>query len=242
MGAQGRAGPRLPPRRTTKDVDLVRHDDENAATADLLAAQEVDLDDYFVFALEKLGQITEAEEGGAIRFRARAELAGRLFDEVTVDVAFSDPLGWEPELLSGPDLLGFAGLDPAVVPVVPLEQQVAEKVHAYTRSYGGRRSSRVKDLVDLVLIEEAARLDAERLRAALVRTFAARDRQALPESLPPPPAEWAVPYRRLAEQVGIDVDLGQGHGAAASFLDPILSGTDMVGRWDPARGLWMADP
>lgn len=79
--------------RTTKDVDLVPHDDENAATADLLAAQEVDLDDYFVFALEKLGQITEAEEGGAIRFRARAEPAGRLFDEVTVDVAFSDPLG-----------------------------------------------------------------------------------------------------------------------------------------------------
>lgn len=229
--------------RTTKDMDLVRGDDEEAATADLLAAQEMDLGDHFVFAVEKVGRITEAEEGGAIRFRARAELAGRLFDEVIVDVAFSDPLGWDPELLSGPDLLGFAGLDPAMVPVIPLDQQVAEKVHAYTRSYrGGRPSSRVKDLVDLVLIQESTRLDAERLREALVRTFAARDRQALPESLPPPPAAWATPYRKLAEQVGIDLDLAQGHSTAAKFLDPILTGRATVGRWDPARGRWLTDP
>lgn len=229
--------------RTTKDMDLVRRDDEEAATADLLAAQEMDLGDYFVFAVEKVGQITEAEEGGAIRFRARAELAGRLFDDVIVDIAFSDPLGWEPELLSGPDLLDFAELDPAAVPVIPLEQQVAEKVHAYTRSYGGgRRSSRVKDLVDLVLIERSTYLDTERLRAALVRTFAARDRQALPGSLPLPPAEWATPYRKLAEQVGIDLDLAQGHASAGRFLDPVLSGSATAGRWDPSRGLWLADP
>lgn len=32
--------------RTTKNMDLARYDDEEAATADLLAAQSVDLGDY----------------------------------------------------------------------------------------------------------------------------------------------------------------------------------------------------
>ncbi|MBI2403732.1 MAG: hypothetical protein HYV20_13555 [Gemmatimonadetes bacterium] len=36
--------------------------------------------------------------------------------------------------------------------MIPLARHVAEKVHAYARTYGeGRASTRVKDLVDLVL-------------------------------------------------------------------------------------------
>jgi len=168
--------------RTTKDIDLVRQDDEEAATSDLLAAQNVDLGDFFVFSVERVRRSEDAE-GDAVRYRVGAELGGRLFEEVLVDVGFSDPLGWQPERLRGPDLLAFAGIDPAEVPALPLEQQVAEKVHAYTRTYGGRHaSSRVKDLVDLVLVKRFMTLDAARLRRALEVTFENRGRQALPGS------------------------------------------------------------
>ena len=51
------------------------------------------------------------------------------------------------------------------------EQHVAEKVHAYSRSYHGQPSSRVKVLVDLVLVKQFMTLDAARLREALVGTF-----------------------------------------------------------------------
>jgi len=44
--------------RTTKDMDLARRDDEEAATADLLAAQAVNLDDYFTFAIERTDKRT----------------------------------------------------------------------------------------------------------------------------------------------------------------------------------------
>ncbi|MGH9893039.1 MAG: nucleotidyl transferase AbiEii/AbiGii toxin family protein, partial [bacterium] len=71
--------------RTTKDVDLVRRDDEEAATTDLLGAQNLDLGDSFVFSLEKLGRPQDAE-GDAVRYRVRSELGGRLFEEVLVDV------------------------------------------------------------------------------------------------------------------------------------------------------------
>ncbi|MPZ93283.1 MAG: hypothetical protein GEU68_17010 [Actinobacteria bacterium] len=112
-------------------------------------SQSVKFDDFFVFAIEKVGRITEEEDGGAVRYRARAELAGRLFEQVTVDIGFSDALGWQPERLQAPDFLSFAGIEPIEVPTLPIEQHIAGKVHAYTRSYGdGRQSSRVKDLVD----------------------------------------------------------------------------------------------
>jgi hypothetical protein len=49
------------------------------------------------------------------------------------------------------------------------------------------RSTRVKDLVDLVLIARAARLEYTELRRALERTFKVRGTSALPVDLPPPP-------------------------------------------------------
>lgn len=53
-------------------MDLVRRDDEESATADLIACQSLDLGDFFVFVIQKAGQITEEQDGGAVRYRVRA--------------------------------------------------------------------------------------------------------------------------------------------------------------------------
>lgn len=224
--------------RTTKDMDLAREDDEEAATADFIAAQSVDLGDFFVFDIQKTRGLPEAT-GGAVRYRARAELAARLFEEVVIDVGFAGVLTGTPELLRGPELLTFAGIEPAEVPALPLEQHLAEKVHAYTRSYSaGVPSTRVKDLVDIVLIKSFATVDADRLAEALRRTFEVRDQQSLPATLPPPPADWSVPYGRLASEVGLSEDIAAGHDEAAAFLNPVLS-SRARGRWDPKRSAWI---
>lgn len=224
--------------RTTKDMDLARDDDEEAATADFVAAQSVDLGDFFVFDIQKTRELGETT-GGAVRYWARAELAARLFEEVVVDVGFAGVLTGTPELLRGPDLLTFAGIEPAEVPALPLEQHLAEKVHAYTRSYGtGVASTRVKDLVDMVLIGSFTSLDADRLAEALRRTFEIRDQQPLPATLPAPPADWKVPYGRLATEVGLSEDLAVGHAEASAFLNPILANR-ASGRWDPERSAWV---
>jgi len=219
-------------------MDLVRGDNEAAATSDLIAAQAVELDDFFAFDIEKVGAPGEALEGVAVRYRVRAELGGRRFEEVMVDIGFSDPLKWKPEPIRGPDLLAFADIEPTEVPVLPLEQHVAEKVHAYTRIYGqGQRSSRAKDLVDLVLVKQFMVLDAARLRMALVGVFEGRRQHVLPDRLPPPPTEWAVPYRKLAKEVGVDPNLRGGYAEAAAFLDPVLAGRT-AGQWNPQRASW----
>jgi hypothetical protein len=224
--------------RTTKDIDLGRQDDEEAATADLLKAQAADLGDFFVFAIEKTDRLDQLQEGAAVRYHADCDVAGRRFDSVTVDVAFGDPLA-EPEVLTSPNLLGFAGIEPVHVPAIPLPEHVAEKVHAYARMYGsgGIASTRVKDLIDLVLVAQSTRLHARDLRDALTRTFESRGTQVLPGDLPKPPDGWGIPYRRMASELGLDPDLDVGHAEAARFLNPILAG-HTSGSWNPKARRW----
>ncbi|MBI2537297.1 MAG: nucleotidyl transferase AbiEii/AbiGii toxin family protein [Gemmatimonadetes bacterium] len=144
---------RLPARsRATKDMDVGRSDGEAHATADLLAATALELPDFFVFRSERARDLDEVPEGAAVRYRVRAELAGRLFEEVILDAGFSHGTLPPADTVRSFDYLEFAGLPLVEVPVIPLARHVAEKVHAYARTYGeGRASTRVKDLVDLVL-------------------------------------------------------------------------------------------
>ncbi len=226
--------------RTTKDLDLSRQDGEEAATEDFVAVQELDLGDYFSFEIVKTSRLDVALEGAAVRYRAMADLAGRRFEDVIIDVGFGDPVILSPEVLQGPDLLSFANIDPVMVPTLPLAQHIAEKVHAYTRTYGSQRSStRVKDLVDLVLIQAHSDFQASTLRAALNETFNVRGSHPLPDRLPPPPPFWTTAYRNLAVDVGIPRDIAEGFGLVARFLDPVLDGTiPEDGCWDTKLGSW----
>jgi hypothetical protein len=227
--------------RTTMDVDLTRQDDEAAASTDFRAAELADLADYFNFDIGRSSQFDRADMGGAIRYQVRSSLGGRRFEEFVVDVAFADPVISAPDDVLAPDLLAFAGLPRVHVPVLPLHQHVAEKVHAYTRRYGLRHgpSSRVKDLIDLVLLQATEPFRADQLRQALQLTFHARDTHPLPALFPEPPTDWSTPYREIAVPLALPPDLQAAHRAIASLLDPILTAAiDDEARWDPAAGRW----
>jgi hypothetical protein len=226
--------------RPTKDMDLGRTDDEDAAIEDFTAVQELALDDFFSFAVRRTDDLDDADDFRAIRFHVTAELAGRVFDQFVVDIGFVDSISSEPEEIETSDLLSFAGIEPVRVPALPLPQHLAEKVHAYTRTYGesGRDSTRPKDLVDILLIAGSEGIDAATLREALETTFSEREQQPLPAALPPPPEAWREPYRRLAAEVAVEADLENAHALAAEFIDPILAG-GVHGTWDTQRGAWV---
>jgi hypothetical protein len=171
--------------RSTKDMDLARRGELDAADADFRRVPNVDLGDYFEFVVRRTEPAREDKEAGgaALRYQVRATLAGRVFEQVLVDVGFAPPSA-QPEVVEGPDLLAFAGLPPVRVPTLPTALHVAEKVHAYTRRYGpgSAPSSRPKDLVDLVLLATHEPFLAGELRAALEETFTARDTHPYPAS------------------------------------------------------------
>jgi len=224
--------------RTTKDADLVGPSASEQATEDLLSAQVLDLGDQFTFRVTRSRESGFDEPEPTVRFHVTAEVAGSVFDEALIDVTIRQEIDWEPETVSS-NLLAFAGVAEVIIPVVPTEIQVAEKIHAYTRPYGRsqRPTTRVKDLVDLVAIVEMTSLDADRLKTAVQRTFSRRGTHAIPVSLPGPPTEWTVPYRTLAVQAKITPDLARGYSKVVSCLHPILQGT-AAGSWDPSAANW----
>lgn len=227
--------------RSTKDVDIEWRAEESELLDTLLDAAGYDTGDFFVFAIERAGA-SEDRLGGSHRFRVSAALAGRPFETFLLDVGFRSDDAVNTETLRTDDLLGFAGIEPVEVEAVPLELQVAEKLHAYSRTYEGRRTStRTKDLVDLALIAELSTLDAAALRNEIETIFNLRKTHTAPTTLPPPPADWAAPFRRLAEEVGVPAELQAGHRDAAALLDPILGDEVTAGKWDPRQRQWLPE-
>ena len=88
--------------------------------------------------------------------------------------------------------------------VTDLRQQYAEKLHALSRTYQSGESSRVKDLLDLVLLIEDGVAPDEGLVASVKHVFAVRRTHAIPMQLGAPPANWQAPFAILAEEVGLD--------------------------------------
>jgi hypothetical protein len=226
--------------RMTKDIDLAGADNEQTATTSLIAAQGIDLSDHFSFDVARTAALDQTEAFRAVRYTVTAEVAGRRFEQFPVDVALNERPTAPSERLPIPSLLDFADIQPIEIPVIAIEQHIAEKVHAYTATYGPQEqhSTRIKDLIDILLIADLASPHADRLHASLATTFSTRERQPLPTALPPPPASWASPYARAAADVGLPIDLSAAHAEAATFLDPILAGIG-TGYWDSTQKRWI---
>lgn len=105
--------------------------------------------------------------------------------------------------MQGEDWLGFAGISAVVVPALSIEQHWAEKFHTYTRPREAT-NSRVRDLVDLVLILEHQQPSFGAIREAVEATFARRNTHPVPEGILPPPAGWAKPFAELAAGCRLD--------------------------------------
>jgi len=210
--------------RVSVDLDADHMHGAEAARVDLQRAAIEEIGDHFSFAVVGTDALGDAGMSLAVRFKLDSSLSGRPFEPLQVDVTIAAPDPWDAQPARRPGLLAELGLDPIEVLLVPLERQVAEKLHAYTRTYKGGGTTRARDLVDLLLIRQHERLDALLLRDAIPRVFHRRATHAVPVRLAPPPHELAVSYRNEAEHVGIVRELKEAHQLLADWLDPVLAG------------------
>jgi predicted nucleotidyltransferase component of viral defense system len=210
--------------RTTKDVDIDWTLGEEAATEVLLDAAGHEMDDHFEFDVRR-GESGDDLAGGGQRWSVLATLAGREFERVAIDVGFGKPPVVEPDTVTSSHLLEFADIESVTVPALAVEQHLAEKLHAYSRVYGaGVPSSRVKDLVDMVVIARTTTIDVDRLRSAVASIFERRGKHDVPARLAEPPAQWARSWAALVEHLPADATLADGYVTAARLWDPILAG------------------
>lgn len=220
--------------RSTKDLDLVLRpglvdDPSNPVELHnvLVDALLEDSDgDGMVFNIALPSRLRDDAYGRpAWRFPVKCRLAGRQFAELKIDVVARPEEIGGVEQLELPDVLGFAGIPTRSVWVVDLRQQYAEKLHALTRSYETGESTRVKDLVDLVLlIEDGVPADAA-LAARVSHVFTVRKAHAVPTDLPAPPTAWQAPYTVLAQEIGLsDASYTNAHEIVAAHWQQARSG------------------
>jgi predicted nucleotidyltransferase component of viral defense system len=207
---------RLKTARATKDIDLTSLK-RLKGEGDLLSAMileelrmlaQQDLGDFFVYRIgEAQLDLDNAPYGGA-RYSVTALLDGKVFVRFQLDVG-ADAVVTRTETMRGTDWLGFCGIPSPVFAMISVEQQFAEKLHAYTLPRLERPNTRVKDLVDMVLLAKMRSMDFEILKEALRLVFKVRQTHPLPQKIDMPPQAWEIPYNELAKECALMLSLDE---------------------------------
>jgi len=240
QGAQPRALPwvlkggyamelRIKAARTTKDIDLTmrsvfsssekQDDKKNLAVLERLQeAAAFSSDDFFVYTIgEPISDLDAAPDSGA-RFPVEARLDGRVFIGFHLDVGIGDAVMEPLEVIEGRDWLAFAGITSPSFYMIPREQQFAEKLHAYTLPRPGAVNSRVRDLVDMVLLIHSGTLAKAKVAEAIRVTFDRRGTHAVSNVLPQPPIDWQRPYDALAKECRLTGAVDEAFGTLETYL------------------------
>lgn len=195
--------------RLTKDIDLgFRGDVEGAEELQerLVEAFVADPDgDRFVLSAGSPVQLG-ADGGGHLTWRVKvvASLGGKFFGGIQLDVSprVHELLATDHVML--PNSLEFAGIPAPVVEIIDVNRHAAEKFHAMLRDFGDRENSRVRDLVDLVILTEHDLLKPEALASDIRQVWAERDGLTPPPALSSLPKSWSDRYQRSAADNSLD--------------------------------------
>ena len=214
--------------RSTVDLDLnvpreaFNRTGSGTVLRALRVAAELPLGDFFEYRIGRPStNLVGAPYGGA-RYPVDSLMDGRTFVKFHVDISVGDVLVDPVQQVPCNDWLAFAGVAPPVVTLTSREQQFAEKLHAYTLPRS-TPNSRVRDLVDLVLLSRS-NLDMDLLGTALRATFDRRATHPRPTELPPPSENWTAPFDALARQCGLTVNLAGAFTEVRRLLVEIARG------------------
>ncbi|MDY6905328.1 MAG: nucleotidyl transferase AbiEii/AbiGii toxin family protein [Thermodesulfobacteriota bacterium] len=169
-----------------------------------------------------IGQATmdiEAAPYGGARYPVDARMDGHTFVKFHLDIGVGDAVMDPLELIQTRDWLGFAGIEPPTVELLSKEQQFAEKLHAYTLPGRTRPNSRVKDLVDIMLLLQRGGLKNQRIKEALNMVFTRRKTHQLPETLNPPPDDWTPVFNKMAEECNINTNIEDAFTALKNAIE-----------------------
>lgn len=211
--------------RTTKDLDLGLSGGNMMVEDALEALQEaagIDAGDFFVFTIGEATMDLDGAPYGGSRFPVEARLDGRNFARFHLDLGFGDIQREPYEWTTPRDWLGFAGIEAGSFPSISREEHFAQKLHAYTMPRQDRPNTRVKDLVDLVLLIDAGGMDQERLRRDIADTFRHRATHAVPDALEEPPDFWGPVFEKLAGECGIGQDMREQFPKVRDFAAALL--------------------
>lgn len=191
--------------RATRDIDIAYLNVPNidlAINALEDALSDDPFGDFFEFVVTHRRLLSNIDSRGAVaRLRIDARLDGRTFELLVVDLVTSDAGTPAVEWILLPGALTFAGIEQSSVAVIDLRVHWAEKLHAYLTRFGDRANTRVKDLVDLVILVDDGLAPNQALLDAVTETFNARGQELPGLELPSMAAAWQMPFAEMATEV-----------------------------------------
>jgi len=241
---------RVPRSRTTKDVDLAAQKAADLAEAEkaLVDLVDVDLGDHLTFRLIRSTPtgLGENQPGLATRryiFACIDVDHDTQIDTVHVDVVVGPPPVGRPEVVEPANRLHLRR--PLVTHpyrLYPVADHVADKVCATmdTNYPGGKRSSRVKDLVDLVVLAHTQAVVLDELRNAIATKRVISGIEPFQHF--DIPAAWTRTYPTTAKGVPSAESFTAETAAAlvATFVDAALDKSSNTATWDPKTLAWIA--
>ena len=126
-------------------------------------------------------------------------------------------------MLSSRNWLDFADITCPQFPSISNEQQFAEKIHAYAFPYKNRTSSRVRDIVDMVLLIKNGKLNKDRFKQAIELTFDCYGLIKAPLYLNEPPSTWEASFFELATECELEISLDKAYSIVAKFYNEAIS-------------------
>ena len=231
--------------RYTRDIDLTTSSlDIDAAVEELKILASKDLGDFVSFGYISCNPIKaedEYREGRTVSFDVF--LGAKRIQTVSVDLVADEIDCGEPDRISPADRVELAGIASCDYLVYPVERAMADKVCGIAERHGGKPSSRVKDLVDIVVYARNVAFDYESLSSVLKTEISAR-KLALRRVFSVPP-EWgdaqARQYGKLAEQAGIPDrfhGISNAEALAKELIEPCLSGRMGLHVWNTEALAW----
>ena len=191
--------------RLTKDLDLGLRDhitDGAELQERLVEALAIDPDgDRFEIAVGPVKPLMEDGAGHLTwRVSVSADLAGKLFGRIPVDISPRAAELHLTDLVELPNSLAFAGITTSTIELVDIHRHAAEKFHGMQKDFGDRENTRVRDLVDIILLIEYELIETPKLSIAVRQVWSERDGASPPQTLPPPPDSWSDRYESLANE------------------------------------------
>lgn len=242
---------RLPSARHSQDVDVSSDRSPDELVAALDESLQVDLADHLSFEIvdrdDKPEEMTGKDRCG-VRIKVRARVGNR---------TLGDPKGFWMDLVSTPrvptsDPDEVEAWDPVDMPglvsprwrVYPLADHVADKVAATFQRYGDKQapSSRIRDLMDIVLVSRQQPVDGSTLDRAVRAEFERREIEEWPGRFEVPDHErWGPGWKSLIGRTPSLGGLGlvDAEVEARGFLDPLFAGDAVGRRWDPTARAWI---
>jgi hypothetical protein len=217
------------------------------AAAELAKLAEIDLGDHFRF-ITALGRIQKErpERAGArlATIKVVGYVGARRMFEFTVDTVVGSEITTEPDCRVPEPIVHIPGLEPPSFRLYPIVDHVADKLCATFERFGDRGgpSTRVRDLVDLVVIARTQSMEVSALRRAIEAERSHRELPPITEYRTP--ESWPGRYPKVARGVADCADYPSHANAVelvGRLLDPVLSGQLTDGVWHPDRLVWSSE-